>query len=99
MKKGLWADEEVKSLFQYVEEVKLNNEPLKNAFILHAKKYNRKPNSVRNYYYHEVDNLAGDKERAQKLNIDIKNHEKNEINYFSQSEEDELMKKIENLVK
>lgn len=99
MKKGLWADEEVKSLFQYVEEVKSNSEPLKNAFILHAKKYNRKPNSVRNYYYHEVDNLASDAKRAEKLNIDIKNHEKNEINYFSQSEEDELMKKIENLVK
>lgn len=99
MKKGLWADEEVKSLFQYVEEVKASSEPLKNAFILHAKKYNRKPNSVRNYYYHEIDNLADDKQRAKRLKIDLKNHEKNEINYFSQSEETELMGKIENLVK
>ena len=99
MKKGLCKDEEVKSLFQYVEEVKRSNEPLKNAFILHAKKYGRKPNSVRNYYYHEVDNLSDDSVRAKKLKIDMKNHEKNEINYFSESEEMELMKEIENLVK
>ncbi len=99
MKKGLWRDEEVKSLFQYVEEVKRSNEPLKNAFMLHAKKFGRKPNSVRNYYYHEVDNLTDDLVRAKKLKIDMKNHEKNEINYFSENEELELMKKIENLVK
>lgn len=99
MKKGIWADEEVKSLFSYVEEVKRNNEPLKNAFILHAKKYGRKPNSVRNYYYHEVDNLSADNKRAGKLRIDLKNHEKNEINYFSEDEKNNLMEKIENMVK
>lgn len=99
MKKGIWADEEVKSLFSYVEEIKRNNEPLKNAFILHAKKYGRRPNSVRNYYYHEVDNLSTDAKRAGKLKIDLKNHEKTEINYFSEDEKNNLMEKIENMVK
>lgn len=98
MKKGIWNDDEVKDLFQYVEDTKNKNQPLKMAFVLHAKKYGRQPNSVRNYYYHEVDNLASDEKRAGRLNINIKNHEKSEINYFSQEEEDLLMKKIENLV-
>ena len=39
MKKGIWADTEVKDLFQYVEEVRKNNSPLKQAFVLHARKY------------------------------------------------------------
>lgn len=98
MKRGIWNDEEVKDLFQYVEETKNKNQPLKMAFVMHAKKYGRQPNSVRNYYYHEVDNLAGDAKRAGRLNIDIKNHEKTEINYFSQEEEQGLMQKIEELV-
>ena len=99
MKKGLWKDEEVKDLFQYVEQVKNSNKPLKTAFALHAKKYGRRPNSVRNYYYHEVDNLSEDAKRADKLKIDIKNHEKTEINYFSSEEEGALMQKIQKLVK
>lgn len=98
MKRGIWKDEEVKDLFQYVEETKNKNQPLKMAFVLHAKKYGRQPNSVRNYYYHEVDNLASDTKRAGRLNIDIKNHEKSEISYFSQEEEQGLMQRIEELV-
>lgn len=99
MKNGLWQDKEVKDLFSYVEDVKKNNQPLKNAFILHAKKYGRQPNSVRNYYYHEVDNLISDKKRAGKLNIDLKNHTKSEINYFSESEKKNLVGQIDSLVK
>lgn len=98
MKKGLWKDEEVKDLFQYVESTKHKKQPLKTAFMQHAKKYGRQPNSVRNYYYHEVDNLTSDTLRASRLKIDIKNHEKTEINYFSAEEEEKLMHKIEKLV-
>ena len=99
MKKGLWADEEVKSLFASVERIKAKSGALKEAFLLHAQKYSRQPNSVRNYYYHEVDNLWKDKQRAMKLQIDLKKHQKSKIDYFSKEQEEDLMKKIDRLVR
>lgn len=98
MKKGIWKNQEVKELFLEVENVKANNKPLKDAFINHAKKYNRKPNSVRNYYYHEIDNLSKDSKRLEKLKIDLSKHEKSLIIYFSKEEENDLMKKIDDMV-
>lgn len=98
MKKGIWKNQEVKELFLEVENVKANNKPLKDAFINHAKKYNRKPNSVRNYYYHEIDNLSKDSKRLEKLKIDLSKHEKSSIIYFSKEEESDLMKKIDDMV-
>lgn len=98
MKKGIWKNQEVKELFLEVENVKANNKPLKDAFINHAKKYNRKPNSVRNYYYHEIDNLSKDSKRLEKLKIDLSKHEKSSIIYFSKEEENDLMKKIDDMV-
>ena len=99
MKNGIWRNEEVKSLFEEVEKIKNKNQSLKFAFIAHGEKYQRKPNSVRNYYYHEVDNLKKDKKRLKELKIDLSKHEKNEIKYFSQEEECNLMKEIDKLVK
>lgn len=99
MKKGIWKNQEVKELFTEVEKAKLANKPLKEAFILHAQKYNRKPNSVRNYYYHEIDNLFEDEKRKNKLGINLDRHEKSSIQYFSQEEEDVLMKKIDGMAK
>ena len=98
MQKGIWPREEVISLFGAVEEAKNKNISLKFAFIEHAKKYSRQPNSVRNYYYHEVDNLYKDKARKKELGIDLEKHKKSSIKYFSQEQENELMQKIEELV-
>ncbi len=97
--KGLWDNQEVQNLFENVEKIKSNNKPLKNAFIEHAVKYGRKPNSVRNYYYHEIDNLKSDKERLNVLKIDLSKHLKSSIIYFSAEEEQTLMKEIDKLVK
>ncbi len=99
MKKGIWKNQEVKELFKTVEEIKNSNKSLKEAFIEHAKKFNRKPNSVRNYYYHEVDNLSSDKDRLKKLAIDLSKHKKSEIVYFTENEENELLQEIDKLVK
>ena len=52
MKKGIWSNQEVKELFNQVEQTKKSGRPLKDAFSAHAERYTRKPNSVRNYYYH-----------------------------------------------
>ena len=96
---GIWDENEVKQLFQEVEKCKEQNLPIKNAFIRHGEKFARKPNSVRNYYYHEVDNLSIDKSRLEKLGIDLSKHEKNEISFFSQAEECFIVGEIDRLKK
>lgn len=98
MKKGLWKDAEVQHLFHEVESAKQNGKSLKQAFLQHANAYQRRPNSVRNYYYHEIDTLLQDPARCNRLGIDLAQHAKAEIQYFSEKEESELLKKIEALV-
>lgn len=99
MMKGIWKNQEVKDLFKAVETIKDQNKSLKDAFILHAKKYARKPNSVRNYYYMEVDRLKNDPKRLARLGLDLNKHKKNEIVYFSDKEQDKLLQDIDRLVK
>ena len=99
MKQGIWKNEEVRALFNEVEKIKKENKPLKIAFAVHANKFARKPNSVRNYYYHEVDNLGKDKKRLHEIGINLEEHTKSEIKYFSDEEERDLMDKIDRQVK
>lgn len=94
----IWKDEEVKSLFNEVENCKREGEPLREAFVLHAKNFKRKPNSVRNYYYHEVDNLKEDAKRCARLGIDLGGHEKTHFVEFDKAQEGELFEKIEHMV-
>lgn len=99
MKFSNWNEREVKDLFDEVEICKQSKYALKMAFDSHAKKYNRKPNSVRNYYYHEVDNLLQDEKRCQKLGVDINKHIKNHFDNFDKEEEEKLFEQIEKLTK
>lgn len=96
--KGFWKDEEVKCLFNEVEKTKKDSKPIKEAFENHAKNFKRKPNSVRNYYYHEIENLKKNKERAKALNINISKHKKNNRVIFSAEEKKEVIEKIKSLV-
>ena len=96
--KGLWEKSEVLDLFSQVEEFKNKNKTLREAFVAHAKKYNRQPNSVRNYYYHEVDELGKNQGRVKSLGIDLEKHQKSSISYFSRKEEVMLMQEISKLV-
>lgn len=95
--KGIWDNSEVRALFDEVEECKNKNKTLREAFLAHAEKFNRKPNSVRNYYYHEVDELGKDEVRLKSLGINLEKHKKTTISYFSQDEENMLMKEISRL--
>lgn len=94
---NIWNDEEVKSLFLEVENTKKVGKPLREAFVKHAEKFKRKANSVRNYYYHEVDNLEKDSKRMQRLEIDINKHTKNKLVPFTKEQEEKFMKEIEDL--
>lgn len=94
---NIWKDDEVKKLFQEVEKVKGEGRPLREAFSCHAERFKRKTNSVRNYYYHEVDNLAKDLERAKRLVIDLTKHSKNKLVPFTKEQEEKFMKEIKAL--
>ncbi|MBP3344810.1 MAG: hypothetical protein J6K97_01225 [Clostridia bacterium] len=96
---GIWENEEVKKLFLAVEKCKQQNRPIREAFGFHAEKFARKPNSVRNYYYHEIDALKKDVKRRNMLGIDLSKHEKTNIVYFSKAEEGSLMQEIEKMTK
>lgn len=92
---GLWSDESVKMLFGEVEKVKAGGGAIKDAFASFARKQNRKPNSVRNYYYAEIARLHADGNRAKKLGIDLTKHQKSEFAFFSQEEKDKIVGKIQ----
>jgi len=85
-----WKDEEVKHLFLHIENFKQKNLPLTYAFLEYAKQTNRKANSVRNYYYLELDELLKNEPRRIKLNIDLTNHQKQNFEEFNKQQEYEL---------
>lgn len=91
----MWSDSEVKLLFEEVEKNKAQGGAMKDAFDSFAKKQNRKPNSVRNYYYAEISRLHADEGRAKDLGIDLGKHQKSEFAFFSQEEKDKIIDKIQ----
>ncbi len=95
----IWKNEEVKALFYEVEDCKKDNVSLKVAFEKHARNFKRKPNSVRNYYYKEVDNLSFDEERCLTLGIDLTKHKKTHFVCFEQQESENMVQEIEKLTK
>ena len=94
MMQSKWSNVEVKKLFQTVEKYKNENKSLLDAFKEFAKKSNRKPNSVRNYYYLEIRELSQNIERQKKLGIDLSNHKVNFSDKFSEEETKSLIKEI-----
>lgn len=89
-----WQDSEVKKLFDCIEKAKDNNKSLLEGFRYYAKKMKRKPNSVRNYYYLEVENLKKDISRAKRLGIDLSKHEVQKPDKFSEEETENLVTEI-----
>lgn len=89
-----WKDAEVKGLFDCIEKIKKENKSLLSGFREFAKKCKRKANSVRNYYYLEVENLKRDRERAKKLNINISVHDIQSPKKFSNIETEKLITEI-----
>ena len=93
--KGVWENKEVYDLFENIEQKKKMGMSLRKAFEEHALKYNRKANSVRNYYYKEIDKLSQDSERLRELKINLNKHKKNQSKNFSEKELSNLIDAIE----
>lgn len=95
MKKN-WKEEKIKELFEIVEEHKSNNKPVMSAFKIFAQKNGRKVNSVRNFYYQEVENLKVNRELSEKLKINLDRHEKNNFAKFDERQTQKLLDFIKN---
>ena len=89
-----WKDDEVIKLFRFIENGKKQNKCLSNLFSEFASLTNRMPNSVRNYYYAELNCLENDKTRQKKLNIDLSLHQKVDQKEFSYDETKQLVMDI-----
>lgn len=94
-----WSNTEIKNLFDMVENYKLKNLPLVKAFEDYAKNSGRKCNSVRNYYYDEINELKNNEEKRKLLNIELKNHEISSPKNFSDAETKNLIEKINSQTK
>ena len=89
-----WKDDKVIELFRFIEKGKSQNICLTKLFSEYAQKSGRMPNSVRNYYYNELENLINNPKRAKKLNIDVSLHQKNDSKEFSSQETKNLVLEI-----
>lgn len=98
IKNGVWSEEEVKTLFKFVEVKKSEGVALINIFKLFAEKVGRMQNSVRNYYYKEVERLSQDKKRCEALSINISEHKVLNIEPFSLEDEKKLKMQVEELI-
>jgi len=93
----MWSDDEIFQLFKSVEQTKESGKAIRLAFEVHAREFGRKPNSVRNFYYHEVDSLKEDFEKRKRLGIKLENHTKSHFVEFSENEEEKLVEEIDKM--
>lgn len=93
-----WDNEEVKTLFKFIEIKKSEGVSLVEAFRQYAECTFRHKNSVRNFYYKELESLQKDSFKAQNLGINLKNHIVIKGKSFSKDEEIKVINQIEDLV-
>ncbi len=94
-----WKDEEIKKLFEFIQQQTNAGLTLTKAFARYATISGRKANSVRNYYYAELNYLQQNKQLAKNLNINLTAHKKVTPKYFSKQEAQQCVQSINNLVK
>ena len=92
-----WDDEEIKTLFKFVEIKKQEGMPLIKIFAEYATKTLRHANSVRNYYYKELGNMLNNTKIADDFGINLKNHTITQSQPFSQNEELQVVNQINEL--
>lgn len=93
-----WNEAEIKSLFKLVEKFKNENKSLLDAFSEHAKNFNRKPLSVRNFYYQKCDEILNSQALQKKFDINIKLHQKNNFAKFDDRQTQKLINFIKNRI-
>lgn len=96
--KTKWEDEEVRTLFKFVEIKKQEGMPLIKIFEKFGECVGRCKNSVRNYYYNEIINLNNDKVRCKELGIILSNHNAKKHKEFTKQEQQNLIERITTLI-
>lgn len=95
---SVWQDEEIKTLFKFVEVKRSEGMALINIFKEFGKSVGRCQNSVRNYYYREVKELANNEKRCNSLKINIKNHIAKTPIPFTEKETENIVDRINKYV-
>ena len=93
-KHGSWCDEEVKTLFKFVEIKRSEGIPLIAIFEQYANFTSRQKNSVRNFYYGELELLQENGELCKKLGISLQQHKAKNVVPFGDNDTKELIKDI-----
>ena len=86
-----WKIDEVEKLLHTVEVFKKQNKPLIDAFFLHAKSFNRKIFSVRNFYYKHIESIKNDKNLQKNIKINLNLHQKNNFAKFDERQTQKLI--------
>lgn len=89
-----WTVEETKRLFELCEQARRQGKGLKFAFDKIAAEVNRKPNSVRNYYYAHLKTLSLVPDLSKRLGIEITPTKTAGFKTFEPSEIDNLIKLV-----
>lgn len=97
LKDSVWSDEEVKTLFKFVEIKKYEGLPLIKIFAQYAQSTQRHQNSVRNYYYKELQGLIKNESRCRYLGIDLGAHFAKKIEPFSNDGAKSLIQSIDEM--
>lgn len=95
--KANWNDNEIKQLFEIVENNKHNNLSTLQSFKEYSALSNRNTFSIRNFYYQYVRYLNKNPQIANNLGIDLSKHSVQSFEHFSEKDKAELIKQIENL--
>ncbi|MDD4815676.1 MAG: hypothetical protein PHQ62_00870 [Clostridia bacterium] len=93
-----WGKTQIYDLFKLVENFRTTNKPLLKAFESFALISNRKPNSIRNFYYYQLKIFEKNKNLAKDFNINLDLHKKNEQKFFTAQEVKLSMGKINELL-
>lgn len=89
-----WTVDETRRLFELCEQARRKGKGLKYAFDAIAQEVNRKPNSVRNYYYAHLKTLNLIPDLSKKLGIEVTPAKTADFRTFDKAEIDNLVKLI-----
>lgn len=93
-----WEDEEIKTLFKYVEVKKSDGVPLITIFANFAKCVGREQNSVRNFYYTALKKIKLNSKLCEDFGVNLNVHSAKQIKSFTKSQTSELINKVDKLI-
>ena len=93
-----WTKSEICKLFSMVAECRSNHQPIMQAFTIFAKRFYRKPLTVRNFYYNKLKEFESSPLLCKEFDINLNFHKKIEQCAFSKQEYENELSQVAKLV-